>query len=87
MDGQITSVFVGIDGASVDFVTDIDGDSVSFNAVLYADPPAQDLPRPEWMRRGAMLGLAQRAFTNAHRVRLSMTTYGLNVQSIGIFKP
>jgi hypothetical protein len=38
------------------------------------------------MRRGAMLGLAQRAFTNSHKVRV-VTTKDLFIQSIEIFKP
>lgn len=90
--GEVQSVFAGDpwgtgQGAWIDFVTNIDG-PVTFTGTLYFDhgdnsgPPP---PRTEWMRRGAMLGLAQRAFTNAHSVRLVIASE-LFIQSIELFK-
>lgn len=91
-EGRIASVVTGNpwgagQGAWVAFETPMDGSLVTFTGVLYLDR-AVDAPAPadrtEWMRRGAMLGLAQRAFTNNHRVRV-VTTDDLLIQSIEIF--
>ena len=74
-------------GAWISFETQMDGGPVSFSGVLYFDHAvaiAAPPDRTEWMRRGAMLGLAQRAFTNGHQVRL-VTTSDLFIQSIEIF--
>jgi hypothetical protein len=92
-EGQINGVLVGNpwgsgQGAWVESVILIEGSPVSLTLTLYFDhnaDPTPQLPRTEWMNRGAMLGLAQRAFTNAHNVRLFMTS-DLFVQSIEIFK-
>jgi PASTA domain len=93
-EGQVRSVQVGDpwgtgQGAWIEFATLIEGSPVSFTGTLYFDhsvegPPT--LPRIEWMRRGAMLGLAQRAFTNDHTIRI-VTAPNLFVQSIEILKP
>ena len=93
-EGSISRVMVGDpwgsgQGAWVDFTTLIEGGPVTFTGVLYRDPSATPAPEPartEWMRRGAMLGVAQRAFTNSHKVRV-VTTKDLFIQSIEIFKP
>jgi PASTA domain len=92
-DGEVRSVLVGNpygtgQGAWIEFATLIDGSPVSFTGTLYFDhaihaPPV--LPRTEWMRRGAMLGLAQRAFTNGHKIRV-VTASALFIQSIEILK-
>jgi hypothetical protein len=92
-EGEIKSVLVGDpwgsgQGAWVDFATLIDGSPVRFTGVLYFDhnvSTPSEQPRTEWMRRGAMLGLAQRAFTNSHKVRL-ITASNVFVQSIEILK-
>jgi hypothetical protein len=44
---------------------------------LYLDQPATNIPHVEWMRRGAILGLAQRALTNAHIVGLHVRDGGV----------
>jgi hypothetical protein len=93
-EGQINSVMVGNpwgsgQGAWADFVTLIEGSPVVIMLALYFDQGvgvSPQLPRTEWMRRGAMLGLAERAFTNGHNVRI-VTTSDLFAQSIEIFKP
>ena len=74
-------------GAWIAFETQMDGGKVTFSGVLYFDQAfaMAALPdRAEWMRRGAMLALAQRAFTHGHKVRL-VTTSDLSIQSIEIF--
>jgi hypothetical protein len=92
-EGQITSVTVGDPwgtgkGAWADFLTTIDGSQVSFTVTLYFDDSANPplLPRGEWMKRGAMLGLAQRAFASGNNVRL-VTAGELFVQSIALLRP
>jgi hypothetical protein len=93
-DGQINSILVGNPwgsgmGAWVDFITPIEGSPVTLMVVLYFDDsahPIPQLPRTEWMNRGAMLGLAERAFTNGNNVRLVLTS-DLFAQSIEILKP
>jgi len=92
-EGQIKRVMAGDpwgsgQGAWIDFTTIMDGGPVTFMGVLYRDPNVNPGPPPartEWMRRGAMLGLAQRAFTNGHNVRV-VTTSDLFIQSVEIFK-
>lgn len=80
--GRINSVLVDRDGASIGFANGHEDVSI----VLYLDQPVPLLlPRAEWMRRGAMLSVAQRAFTNAHSVRIVVAD--TVVQSIEIFKP
>ena len=76
LDGLIKGVTVDTRGASIRFVGEAVPRAGEFNFDLYRDrtgPPAPLLPRTEWMRRGATLGLAQRAFTNGHRVKLVVT--------------
>ena len=93
-EGQIKSVTAGDPfgsgpGAWIDFSTVVDGSPITFTGVLYRDPSAvvgPPPPRTEWMRRGAMLGIAQRAFTHNHTVRL-VTTVDVYIQSIEIIKP
>jgi hypothetical protein len=90
-DGNITRVSVGNpfgsgQGAWIAFVTSIDNSPVEFDATIYFDHAVDAGPMPdriEWMRRGAMLGMAQRAFTNKHRVRVGITQE-LFVHSIDI---
>jgi hypothetical protein len=94
MEGFINGVRVDQRGAWIDFATLIEGDAINISDLaLYRDQPAPPslLPRTEWMRRGAMLGLAQRALTNNHNVRLFTTgesfLHDLHlVQSIEILK-
>jgi hypothetical protein len=70
--GSITSVAVDRSAASITLATyPVLGENVEVS--LYEDPPAPLMPRAEWMRRGAILGLAQRAFTNKYRVRVDVT--------------
>lgn len=91
-EGKIKSVLVGNpygsgQGAWVSFDTQMDGGAVSFTGVLYFDhavAPAAPPDRTEWMRRGAMLGAAQRAFTHGHQVRL-ITSSDLFIVSIELF--
>jgi hypothetical protein len=88
LDGVIKEVIVDERGAAITLTVQALTGSGQFNLDLYRDQPvfpAPLLPRVEWMRRGALLGLAQRAFTNGHRVRV-IAANDL-VQSIQIFKP
>ncbi|SEN50579.1 PASTA domain-containing protein [Duganella sp. CF517] len=74
-------------GAWIGFETALDGGAVGFTGVLYFDHalhPAAPPDRTEWMRRAAMLGIAQRAFTHGHRVRL-VTANDLFIASIELF--
>ena len=91
-EGMIKSVLVGKpygsgQGAWISFETQMDGGPVSFTGVLYFDQaasPSNLLERAEWMRRGAMLGAAQRALTHGHKVRL-VTASDVFIVSIEIF--
>ena len=90
-EGTIKSVLVGNpfgtgQGAWISFETMMDGEPVSFTGVLYFDHALRPAPadRAEWMRRSAMLGIAQRAFTHGHKVRL-VTASDLFIVSIEIF--
>jgi hypothetical protein len=92
-EGQINSVMIGNpwgsgEGAWVEFSTTIDGAAAAIMLALYfddsANPPPQ-LSRTKWMNRGALLGIAQRAFTNGHNARI-VTTSDLFAQSIEIYK-
>jgi len=92
-EGQVTAVLVGDPwgsgaGAWIDFSTMMDGGPVTFMGTLYRDPAVNPGPPPsrtEWMRRGGMLGAAQRAFTHGHRVRLVTTADGF-IQSIQLIQ-
>lgn len=87
LDGLIKGVTVDTRGASIRFVGEAAPRAGEFDFDLYRDrpgPPASLLPRTEWMRRGATLGLAQRAFTNGQRVKLVVAND--LVQSIEIYK-
>jgi len=87
LDGVISTVTVNERGASIRVVVQAPSEPGEFNFDLYRDqqtPPPSLLPRVEWMRRGAFLALAQRAFTNGHRVKLIVAND--LVQSIEIFK-
>jgi hypothetical protein len=72
MDGLINGVTVDARGARIRFL--VQGQPRGeYNLDLYRDqngPPVPLLPRTEWMRRGALLGLAQRAFAASQRVKL-----------------
>jgi len=91
-EGTIKSVRAGNpygsgQGAWISFETQMDGGPVSFTGLLYFDhaiSPGTPPDRTEWMRRGAMLGIAQRAFTHGHKVRL-VTASNLFIASIEIF--
>jgi PASTA domain len=85
-EGTIKSVSVGGLGAAIDFaVPNIDGVPEDFQFGLYDDQPVPLIPRAVWMRRGAMLSLAQRAFADGTTVRLSVTD--VVVDSIALIKP
>jgi hypothetical protein len=92
-DGKVTAVMAGNpwgsgQGAWIDFVTELSGSPVTFTGTLYFDHavnPGAPPDRTEWARRGAMLGIAERAFTNSHQVRL-VTAQDLFIQSIEIRK-
>lgn len=86
LEGSITGVTVEGRGAFVDFSA---ADTAETEFILYSTPREaanDDLPRTEWMRRGAMLGLAQRALTSAHRVQLFVNVEKI-VEKIRIFPP
>jgi len=90
-EGKITSVMAGDpwgtgQGAWVTVDTLIGIQAASISAMLYFDQTetvSTPVERTEWMRRGAMLGIAQRAFTNAHKVRVTIMA-DLAVRSIEI---
>jgi hypothetical protein len=68
--GVIVGLVVNERGASIRLAADAPRIG-EFQLDLYHDessPPAPLLPRATWMRRGAMLGLAQRAFSAGQRV-------------------
>lgn len=69
VEGRVASVSVSMGGASMILL--IDG-QVPVPLSLYRDPSTTNIPHVEWMRRGAVLGLAQRALTNAHIVSLDV---------------
>jgi PASTA domain len=70
--GSITRIAVDRSAASITLATYPSlGESVEVS--LYEDPPDPQMPRAEWMRRGAILGLAQRALTNKCRVLVDIT--------------
>jgi len=91
-EGIIKSVRVGNpfgsgQGVWVGFETTMDGGPVEFTGTLYFDHAVHPAPPPdrtEWMRRGAMLGIAQSAFTHGHQVRL-VTDGDLVIASIELF--
>jgi hypothetical protein len=91
-EGKLESVMAGNpwgtgQGAWITLKTQLKGHAASISATLYfdqIDAPAAPLERTEWMRRGAMLGVAQRAFTNGNKVRLVIAS-DLLVQSIEIY--
>jgi hypothetical protein len=92
-DGLITRVSVGNasgagSGAWLSFETDMEGSPVEFGLTLYFDHVLHPGPTPdrlEMMRRGALLGIAQRAFTHQHRVRI-VTTQDLFALAIDIVR-
>ena len=80
LEGAITSVFVGQEGAGIGF--SLSNGVAPFRFGLYKD--SDPVGREGWMRRGAMLALAQRAFSGKDRVRIS---FGNNmVETIVIFR-
>jgi hypothetical protein len=93
-DATVTSVIVGDpfgsgQGAWVEFVTQLDGGPVPVRGTLYFDhgaSPGAPPDRIESMRRGAMLGAAQRAFTHQHPVRL-VTGGDMSIRSIELRRP
>jgi len=87
IDGTITSVSVDEAGASLSFVSQGPPRPGEFELELYRNEPSQPvplLPRAEWMRRGAVLGLAQRALSAGHRVRLVLA--GGRIRSIELHR-
>ena len=91
-EGKLTSVMAGNPwgtgpGAWVTLATQLKRKAASISAVLYfdqANAPAMAVDRFEWARRGAILGIAQRAFASGSKVRLVLTR-SIFVQSIEIF--
>jgi hypothetical protein len=77
--GFITSVSVTEQGADIGL--SVQG-LMPFSYHLYSDVPAT---REVYMRRGAMLAIAQRAFTGQDLVRVDFA--GTTVESIQIFRP
>jgi hypothetical protein len=69
MEGNISVVFVGKDGAGLGLSPD--PSIPPFEYTLYND--ADTTTREGYMRRGALLALAQRAFTGQDQVRISFT--------------
>lgn len=86
-EGQVGGVVVWRRGASINLVLTADGEKQNFLLPLYDDDderPSPLLPRTVWMRRGAMLALAQCAFANKSKVRV--TVADSVVLSIEIFR-
>jgi PASTA domain len=80
LEGVITYVYVGKEGANIGL--SVQG-RIPFFYRLYSDnDPAS---REVYMRRGAMLAIAQRAFTGQDLVRVDFA--GTTVESIQIFRP
>jgi hypothetical protein len=79
-EGTITAVFVGTDNAGIAFSLD---DSIPpFSYVLYND--ADPATRAGYMRRGALLALAQRAYTGKDSVRIIFQNK--SIQEMWIFR-
>jgi len=67
LEGTISAVFIGPDNAGIAFSP---GQGIPpFSFVLYRD--TEQVAREGYMRRGALLALAQRAFTGQSNVRVS----------------
>jgi hypothetical protein len=73
VEGTIVSLGIGRrGGVGIEVIID-DTNKVPVPLTLVEDPPDDGLlPPQEWMRRGSVLGLAQRAFTNADRIHLTV---------------
>lgn len=87
LDGVVVGVTVDERGATLRLLIQLPR-AGEFEYELYRnDPgsPAPLLPRTEWMRRGAMVGLAQRALGSGNRVRLLVAAD--TVQSLEVYKP
>jgi hypothetical protein len=69
VDGNITAVLVNNRGVFVELALAAD---LRFQFTLYLEEPAVGVSRDVWMRRGAMLSLAQRAFTGRDLVQLKI---------------
>jgi hypothetical protein len=69
MEGNISAVFVGKNSAGIGFSPD--PSIPPFEYTLYSD--ADTTTREGYMRRGALLALAQRAFTGQDQVRINFT--------------
>jgi hypothetical protein len=81
LDGTVEGVFVGQKAAVVRF--SLDPSVPPFTFVLYRNEDVVD--REGWMRRGAMLALAQRAFGGTHKTQLLVDADDL-VTSIEIYR-
>jgi outer membrane protein OmpA-like peptidoglycan-associated protein len=88
VDGRVIALNVDGSGASIRLAQGLSAvGELTFD--LYSDPPGPSpplVPRTEWMRRGAMLGLAQRAFTGGDRVKLTVAANN-RVLGIEVYKP
>jgi hypothetical protein len=82
LSGRIDGVVVDAGGAWIAFVSE---GEVASSIWLYRDQSVPLLARTEWIRRGAMLSLAQRAFSNQHSVRAFVTDNF--VRRLEIFSP
>jgi hypothetical protein len=81
--GHIEGITVDGFGASISLAPDGGGPNVPLS--LYADTPDLILPRTDWMRRGAFLGVAERAFSNASHISVTMAN-GV-ASAISLIKP
>lgn len=83
VEGRINRVVVNEHGASIDITVEKSlflrtgplfyypaAGGFALNLDLYQDPEPVPVPCERWMRRGAMLALAQRAFTGKNMVRI-----------------
>jgi len=87
LDGVVVGVTVDSSGATLRLAMQIPR-AGEFEYELYRNDlgsPPPLLPRTEWMRRGAMLGLAQRALSNGNRVKLFVAAN--KVRSIEVYRP
>ena len=81
LDGTVEGVFVGEQAVVLRFA--LDPAVAPFTFTLYRNVDVAT--RESWMRRGAMLAVAQRAFSGGHATRLLVTAES-NITSIEIYR-
>ncbi len=84
LEGDVAAVIIESNSASIELHTQ--GAAGTTTVALYRDAKPRALSQVEGMRRGAMLSLAQRAFTHRHVLRVSVSADDL-VVSMKLYAP